>query len=165
VHLIKHENGIPLLLKTILTSNNCARFRSWKTCVFLHILKNPFPTNIKRLNVKKGICERQSYQEWCIRYNAWYPTHGFRVAAVRRAPWLVVQFTELLYWAVFPAEPAGSFISCGIDSISSAQIRGRTMNRLEVEIPMKFLFWFVHSQWLIGYDIWYLMLLTNLLCR
>ena len=39
----------------------------------------------------------------------------------------------------FPPEPADSLTSCGIDSISFAQIRGRVMNRLEVEIPTMFL--------------------------
>jgi acyl carrier protein len=37
------------------------------------------------------------------------------------------------------AEPSDSLISCGIDSISFAQVRGKVMNQLEVEVPMKFL--------------------------
>ena len=36
-------------------------------------------------------------------------------------------------------EPSDSLTSCGIDSISFAQVRGKVMNQLEVEIPMKFL--------------------------
>ena len=48
---------------------------------------------------------------------------------------MIVHLTE----PNFPTEPADSLTSCGIDSISFAQIRGRVMNRLEVEIPMMFL--------------------------
>ncbi|KAF8962893.1 KR domain-containing protein [Flammula alnicola] len=36
-------------------------------------------------------------------------------------------------------EPMDSLTSCGIDSISFAQIRGRVMNQLGVEVPMKYL--------------------------
>ena len=37
------------------------------------------------------------------------------------------------------SEPSDSLISCGVDSISFAQVRGKVTNQLEVEVPMKFL--------------------------
>jgi len=127
VRPIKHENGIPLLLKAILTPiavQVIADFDVEKlTCVPAYA-QDPLFYNILG---EAALTERKV----SLRGNLTKDEIADITLDILRTV-LELRPSEHL-------ELGDSLTSCGIDSISFAQIRGRVMNRLEVEIPMMFL--------------------------
>ena len=123
--LIKHKNGIPLLLKAILTRTTTvtplfystlgeAALTQRKVSLRGNLTKDDDVSDIT-LDILRTVLElRPSEQlgQWYIRLLSLLPSF------------------KIIYWAFFPTEPADSLTLCGIDSISFAQIRGSVMNRL-----------------------------------